>query len=501
MVGKLGYSAQYLAFLNNHLCLSEISPEKQLPALSLDLKEERPSAERQVRVRQELRQEARKIIYEKSSKSHTEKILRERLRPVPDHLPEDSICDITDESGTGREWIGPCTVIRQDRGMVYVKVPGGTVQQVHRHRVRPREIDGKIEIEVVPVDQKMIEEMSTEDLSRDEADFKDLNRRSSDDAFKREDDDFRPYEPMEKFDGEDVEVEPWRAMSVPVDEQVTETSGDVRRKPGRPKAKALLERPKASIPKKRGRPKKNLSNVPVKPLSELLDNQYREPQQMIGKRGNHELSRILKARINTDIESVGTGVMTRAQRKKLIGMILRNTGSDNDVANIFVTKDDVKLKECRDGPEFDEPKKKEWRAWQEHGSFVWVKDEGQPRVRCRWVLTKRRVFTKQQLVKLLNEEIRADEIPIVLKLKARLTPQGTHNQDPDRENIECESPTANKLTIRLLLSRAAILDWEIETFDVSAAFLQQLPIEELDGMWKRESCMFYLLKSLNEMAI
>lgn len=73
MVGKLGYSAQYLAFLNNHLCLSEISPEKQLPALSLDLKEERPSVERQVRVRQELRQEARRIIYEKSSKSHTEK--------------------------------------------------------------------------------------------------------------------------------------------------------------------------------------------------------------------------------------------------------------------------------------------------------------------------------------------------------------------------------------------------------------------------------------------
>ena len=89
-------------------------------------------------------------------------------------------------------------------------------------------------------------------------------------------------------------------------------------------------------------------------------------------------------------------------------------------------------------------------------------------------------------MKLLNEEIRADEIPTVLKLKARLTPQGTHNQDPDRKNIECESPTANKLNIRLLLSRAAILDWETETFDVGAAFLQQLPIEELEGMWKRE---------------
>ena len=65
MVGKLGYSAQYLAFLNNHICISEISPDRQLPSLSLDLKEERPSAERQARCRQELRQEARRIIYEK----------------------------------------------------------------------------------------------------------------------------------------------------------------------------------------------------------------------------------------------------------------------------------------------------------------------------------------------------------------------------------------------------------------------------------------------------
>ena len=41
--------------------------------------------------------------------------------------------------------------------------------------------------------------------------------------------------------------------------------------------------------------------------------------------------------MNTDIENVGDGVMKRAQRKKLTGMILRDTGSDNDVANIFVT--------------------------------------------------------------------------------------------------------------------------------------------------------------------
>ena len=67
--------------------------------------------------------------------------------------------------------------------------------------------------------------------------------------------------------------------------------------------------------------------------------------------------------------------MTRAQRKKLVGLVLRDTGSDNDVDNIFVTKDDVKLKECKDGPEFDEPKKKERKAWQDNDSGLEMKDK------------------------------------------------------------------------------------------------------------------------------
>ena len=78
---------------------------------------------------------------------------------MPDYLQGDSLCDITDESGAGRSWSGPCTVMRQGRGMVYVKIPGGTVQQVHRHRVRPRESGTKIEIDTVSVDSELIEKI------------------------------------------------------------------------------------------------------------------------------------------------------------------------------------------------------------------------------------------------------------------------------------------------------------------------------------------------------
>ena len=55
----------------------------------------------------------------------------------------------------------------------------------------------------------------------------------------------------------------------------------------------------------------------------------------------------------------------------------------------------------------------------------------------------------------------------------------------DRQNIECESPTADKISIGCLLSLAAIEGWEIETFDVSEAFLQQLPMKDLEGIMKR----------------
>ena len=87
-------------------------------------------------------------------------------------MPEDSICDITDESGTVRNWTGPCTVIRQDRRVVYVKAPGGTVQQVHRHRVRPREADGKTEMETIPVGGKVVESVANECESPEDPDFK-----------------------------------------------------------------------------------------------------------------------------------------------------------------------------------------------------------------------------------------------------------------------------------------------------------------------------------------
>ena len=53
-----------------------------------------------------------------------------------------------------------------------MKVPGGTVQQVHRHRVRPRESDGKIEMDVVPVDGKVVDSVEKERDTPEDPDSK-----------------------------------------------------------------------------------------------------------------------------------------------------------------------------------------------------------------------------------------------------------------------------------------------------------------------------------------
>ena len=83
-----------------------------------------------------------------------------------------------------------------------------------------------------------------------------------------------------------------------------------------------------------------------------------------------------------DLAPVGSGILTRAQKKKLMNTFIVEYSTSESSHDIFVTKDDIKLKECVDGPEFDEPKQKEWAAWQRNDSFDWVKDEGQNHVEC-----------------------------------------------------------------------------------------------------------------------
>ena len=510
MIGKLGFSAQYLAFLNNHLCVSEINPERSLPSISTKFRDHRNSIQDQVICRLNLQQQARKIVYDEQQRNTIARILAKRLQKCPPRLKKGATCDYTDESGTGRNWTRPCKVIECDGRIVVLEGPGAELIRIHRSRVRSRESEGRVEVESVPVTEEIIKQFEEQTPEIEEPDFRNQHRQRSDNAFQREEiDEYVPYNPMKGFGGEDdfEETPIERAESIERDKDhnpstvIEEVIQPPKRGRGRPRKnpipyKVVNEQVvKASVPaeavvapkRKRGRPRKEeTAPKPLKRLCDVMDEQYKKKVEKPARTAKHELGRILRDQRNSDIPQVGQGVVTRAQGARLMNTLCLDLGSDSMIDEVFVTKDDLKLKECKDGPEFDVPKQKEWDAWMRNDSFDWVKDERQQRVRCRWVLTKRRVFTKQQLVKLSEKEVELEDIPELLKLKAMLTPQGTLHQDPDRADIDCESPTANKLSMKILLSRAAINDWELETFDVSEAFLQQLPIDELEGILRRE---------------
>ena len=92
-------------------------------------------------------------------------------------------------------------------------------------------------------------------------------------------------------------------------------------------------------------------------------------------------------------------------------------------------------------------KEKELKNWRDFGVYCEVEDIGQKTINTNWVL------------------IRKDT-----GIKARLCIRG--DQEPDKHNIPTDSPTVNKVNIKLFYLLAASLRWTIQTADVKSAFLQ-----------------------------
>ena len=66
------------------------------------------------------------------------------------------------------------------------------------------------------------------------------------------------------------------------------------------------------------------------------------------------------------------------------------------------------------------------------------------------------------------------------EILGRESPRKPANSESSEESSEGEqSPTSSKLAVRMALSQAASHDWDMFSFDVSAAFLQQDEIESM----------------------
>ena len=99
-------------------------------------------------------------------------------------------------------------------------------------------------------------------------------------------------------------------------------------------------------------------------------------------------------------------------------------------------------------PECIAAKEQELQNWDQFGVFKEVPDEGQARINTSWVLVRK----GSGLV------------------KARLCIRG--DQEPNKEAIRTDSPTVNKVNIKLFFVIAVHKGWQIKTADIKAAFLQ-----------------------------
>ena len=135
-------------------------------------------------------------------------------------------------------------------------------------------------------------------------------------------------------------------------------------------------------------------------------------------------------------------------RKSVNMKVLRNLRRLDNAMSSHLTTLIVSIpRYLHNEPECLAAKAAELRNWKDFGVYREVKDVGQRKINTSWVL------------------VRKDS-----GVKARLCIRG--DQEPDKESIQTDSPTVNKVNIKLFYLIAVSHGWSIQTADVKAAFLQ-----------------------------
>ena len=128
-------------------------------------------------------------------------------------------------------------------------------------------------------------------------------------------------------------------------------------------------------------------------------------------------------------------------------------------------------------PAVIEAKECEMENWQQFEVIDEVRDKGQRTISTRWVLTEKKFSDGKR------------------GIKARLVVRGFEEEN----EVQVDSPTASKSTVRLSLAIAANEGWNIESIDVRSAFLQSNKIErevyvEPPKEFKKEGLIWRLRK-------
>ena len=127
-------------------------------------------------------------------------------------------------------------------------------------------------------------------------------------------------------------------------------------------------------------------------------------------------------------------------------------------------------------------KLQELESWRDNDVYHRVKYDNQKLISLRWVNTNKTVNG-------------------INKVKSRLVARGVQEQ----ENIQSDSPTCSKESIRIILNIIATLQWDVKSIDITSAFLQSNDInrdvfvkppkesgEDTDIVWKLKKTVYGL---------
>jgi len=115
---------------------------------------------------------------------------------------------------------------------------------------------------------------------------------------------------------------------------------------------------------------------------------------------------------------------------------------EDHASNVFLTQR-VKPKE-RGNPEVQEAMHKQWGVLQEHGTYEEVSREP-------WMT----VIPTMWVINRTTDDGGKD----AGKLKARLVVRG--DQDKNKTEVPCDSPTVDRTTVKLMIALGAILGWNL----------------------------------------
>ena len=456
VVTKQGFTAQYLAFGYHPIGLNSIDT---------DFSQEEGALTDFVRKRDLLRVKAQEMVLKMRTNERLREMINGRLQGERGQLEEGTKVEyhpLEPPKGvfSGRKWIGPCSVLHQETTkLVWLRFPDGTARLVHRHRVRPvlqneaiveRLRQLCVEKNQWPAEQhlqdpnrgvEMVEdEEKTLGQSNEEGQLEEMHPRETEGAQARE------------ARGTQGNPSHWKGRE-------DDGEGSSTHRLGR-NADEGQQREEAK-PQEEGNEKKGPRDGETR--AQKKQRFIREGRAAIAERREKR-----KQRTEQFLEE--------RKRQRADGDGLWVEGADSTEGewwgqqeSFLATQGGFKT----DDPAFDEAKMKEWESWERHDVFEWVKDEGQRTQRTRWILTKKTDENGEQ------------------KLKARLCAQGTAHQDHQLAQLNTESPTASRASMRHALSIAASNNWHVYSFDVSCAFLQGMMLEDdqdenMYGVQKRE---------------